>query len=280
VLIWIAAVLGIVEGLTEFLPVSSTGHLILVGHALGVEGEASKAFEVVIQSGAMFAVVVHYRALLWTRIVGLARRQPESLKLASALLAAFVPTAIAGILLRKIIKAYLFRPVPVAVALLVGGVAMIAIERALAKNALVEGSEGTKLEDVNVRRGLLVGLSQCLSLWPGTSRAMCTIVGGRLTGLSTRVSAEFSFLLAIPVLGAATALDLAKSGRELVATRQAQLTLIVGFVVSFAVAWGVIALFLRFLRTRGLEPFGWYRIAVGLVVLAAIRWMGLHFGAP
>jgi undecaprenyl-diphosphatase len=278
--IWIAAVLGIVEGLTEFLPISSTGHLILVGHALGVEGDASKAFEVVIQSGAMLAVIVHYRALLWMRVRGLVRREPAAIKLAGALLAAFVPTAIAGLALRKIIKAHLFRPVPVAIALIVGGVAMIAIERALSRKTLVEGGDGTKLEDVGVRRGLLVGVAQCLSLWPGTSRAMCTIVGGRMTGLSTRVSAEFSFLLAIPVLGAATALDLAKSGRELIATRQAQLTLVVGFMVSFVVAWAVIALFLRFLRTRGLEPFGWYRIALGLVVLAAIRWAGLQFGAP
>ena len=277
---WIAAVLGIVEGLTEFLPVSSTGHLILVGHALGVSGDASKAFEVVIQSGAMLAVVVHYRKLLAARLLGLLRREPAAMKLAGAILAAFVPTAIAGLLLRKIIKAYLFRPVPVAVALIVGGVAMIVIERALSTKPIEGGGDGTKLEDVDMRRGLLVGVAQCLSLWPGTSRAMCTIVGGRLTGLTTRVAAEFSFLLAIPVLAAATALDLAKSGKELVATRDAQLTLVIGFVVSFFVAWGVIALFLRFLRTRGLAPFGWYRIALGLLVLASIRWMGLRFGAP
>ena len=278
--LWIAAVLGIVEGLTEFLPVSSTGHLILVGHALGVEGDASKAFEVVIQSGAMVAVIVHYRRLLAERVLGLVRREPAAIKLAGALLAAFVPTAIAGLLLRKAIKAYLFKPIPVVAALIVGGVAMIVIERALARKTLPEGADGTKLEDVGMRRGLMVGLAQCLSLWPGTSRAMCTIVGGRLTGLSTRVAAEFSFLLAIPVLGAATALDLAKSGKELIATRDAQLGLAVGFVVSFLVAWAVIALFLRFLRTRGLEPFGWYRIAVGLVVLVSIRWLGLRFGAP
>ncbi len=263
-----AALLGVVEGLTEFLPISSTGHLILTAHALGLHDDATKSFEVVIQAGAILAVVFHYRALLWTRVSGLARRDPLSMRLAAALLAAFVPTAIAGLLLRKTIKRLLFGPTPVALALVVGGVVMIVGERLLARR---QRTETDKLEDVTVLDGFLVGVAQCFSLWPGTSRAMCTLLAGRARGLDARTSAEFSFLLAIPVLGAATALDLYKDGRALLATGSMRLALLVGFATSFLVAWAAIGWFLAFLRKRGLEAFGWYRIAVGIAVFLLIR---------
>jgi len=265
--LWMAVVLGIVEGLTEYLPVSSTGHLILVSHALGLHDEATKTFEVVIQSGAVLAVLVHYRVLLGKRASGLFRRDPDSMRLLYALIAAFIPTAIAGLLLRKAIKRHLFGPIPVAAALIAGGLLMLVIERVLAKRGR---KPIERLEEVDAKRGFLIGVAQCVSLWPGASRAMCTIVGGQLCGLSTATAAEFSFLLALPVLGAATALDLYKGGKALVATGSAKAALATGFVVSFVVAWLVIGLFLRFLRRRGLEVFGWYRILLGGVVLAVL----------
>lgn len=258
----VAAILGVVEGLTEYLPVSSTGHLILVGHWLGADGEGTKSFEIAIQLGAVLAVVAHYRSLLAERVRGLVRGARASIDLAFALVAAFVPTAAAGVLLRKTIKAHLFGPVPVAVALVVGGLVMIAVERTRARRSEA-GLVG--LEHVTPGRALAIGVGQCFALWPGTSRSMCTIVAGQLTGLSTATAAEFSFLLALPTLGAATLYETYKARAELLAQGGAELA--IGLVVSFLVAWGVIAAFLRYLARRGLEPFGYYRILLGVIVL-------------
>jgi undecaprenyl-diphosphatase len=264
---FIAALLGLVEGLTEYLPVSSTGHLVLVSYFLGSEGEGAKSFDIVVQLGAILAVLIHYRALLAERVRGLVLGRREAIDLALALAIAFVPAAAVGFLLRKTIKERLFGPVPVAAALIVGGVLMIAIERIRAKKQ-VEGARG--LEHVTPARALWIGLGQCFSLWPGASRSMCTIVAGQLAGLSTSTSAEFSFLLALPTLGAATLYELYKGRGELFASVGAS-QLAVGLVVSFVVAWAVIAGFIRYLRTRGLEVFGYYRILVAIVVLWLIR---------
>jgi undecaprenyl-diphosphatase len=260
--LWIALLLGIVEGLTEYLPVSSTGHLELVGHLLGLSDDdpATSSFEIVIQLGAILAVVTHYRVLLTERVRGVFAREAASLRLLAGLAIAFVPTAVLGLLLRKTIKAHLFGPLPVAIALFVGGAAMIVIERARRN---VRGEDG--LEQVTPKRALAIGLGQCLSMWPGMSRAMCTIVAGQLTGLSTATAAEFSFLLALPTLGAATLYE-AYKGRHVLASNVGGASMAVGLVVSFLVAWGVIATFLKYLRTRGLEPFGWYRVVLGAVV--------------
>jgi undecaprenyl-diphosphatase len=263
--LWMALVLGIVEGLTEFLPISSTGHLILTSHALGLHDEATKSFEIVIQLGAILAVVFYYRKLLGERIAGLFRWEPNAVRLASALIAAFIPTAIAGVLLRKTIKRALFGPMPVVIALVVGGIVMIVGER------LLKRADRQKLEELTPLDGFLIGVAQCFSLWPGTSRAMCTLLAGRARGFDGRTAAEFSFLLAIPVLGAATALDLYKDGRQLFATAQLRAALCVGFVTSFLVAWAAIGWFLGFLRKRGLTAFGWYRIALGIVVFVLLR---------
>lgn len=258
----VAALLGVVEGLTEYLPVSSTGHLILVGHFLGETGDTAKSFEIVIQLGAILAVVVHYRALLGARVAGLFTRDPKAIALGTALVTGFLPAAVFGFLLSKTIKKHLFGPIPVAVALLVGGVVMIVIER-VRKARRLEPEDG--LEHVTPRRALLIGLGQCVSLWPGSSRSMCTIVAGQLTGLSTATAAEFSFLLALPTLSAATLYELYKGRHELMAPGLG-VELAIGLVVSFGVAWAVIAGFLRYLKHRGLEPFGYYRIVLAVVV--------------
>lgn len=280
----VAALLGVVEGLTEYLPVSSTGHLVLAGHFLGLDDEdpATSAFEIVIQLGAILAVVAHYRRLLSDKVRGVVTGDRESLRLLAALAVAFAPAAFVGLLLRKTIKAHLFGPVPVTAALIVGGVAMIAIERLLARRGArgtvvpspAAGSSGGDesrlagedgLDKVTPRRALAIGVGQCFSLWPGASRSMCTIVAGEIAGLSTATSAEFSFLLALPTLGAATLFEAYKSRADL-ALRVGGANMTIGLVVSFVVAWAVIASFLKYLRSHGLEPFGWYRIVAGLAM--------------
>jgi undecaprenyl-diphosphatase len=261
----IAVLLGIVEGLTEYLPVSSTGHLVMAGHLLGLSDDdpATSSFEIVVQLGAILAVVAHYRTLLGARLRGLVTGDAASRNLAIAIAMAFTPTAVVGLLLRKTIKEHLFGLWPVAIALAVGGVAMIVVERVRARRGMV-GVTG--LEHVTPVRALAVGLGQCVSMCPGASRAMCTIVAGQLTGLSTETAAEFSFLLALPTLGAATLYEGVKA-RHVLLDHVGAGSLAAGLVVSFLVAWAVIAAFLRYLRTRGLEPFGWYRIVLGVVVM-------------
>lgn len=279
----VAALLGVVEGVTEYLPVSSTGHLILASHWLGQTGDAIDSFDIVIQLGAILAVVVHYRELLGVRVAGLFRGERASVQLLVALALGFLPTAVLGLLLHKKIKSLLFGPGPVALALVTGGVVMIAIElmrkrvsntaaRRAGREREGEGrsqeesarSELHGLEHVTPRRALAIGLGQCLSMWPGASRSMCTIVAGQLTGLSTATAAEFSFLLGLPTLGAATIYEAYKS-REVLGDLGA-LNVAIGLTVSFVVAWAVIAAFLAYLKRRGLVPFGIYRVVLGVIV--------------
>ena len=260
-----ALILGIVEGITEYLPISSTGHLILVSRLLGLSGDGPDAFSVVIQLGAILAVVVQYRKLLWERTAGLAQGKKESVSLLIALALGFAPTAVAGLLLRKTIKALLFGPKPVAIALIVGGVLMIVVElvRSQRPNKGLEG-----LEHVTPWRAFVIGVGQCFSMWPGSSRSMCTIVTGQLTGLSTATAAEFSFLLGLPTLGAATLYEGYKS--RVVLAEVGVLNIAIGLVVSFLVAWAVIAGFIAYLKRRGLAPFGVYRIILGVVVFLVL----------
>lgn len=260
-----AAILGIVEGITEYLPISSTGHLILASRLLGLEGEGADAFDVVIQLGAILAVVVHYRTLLWERTTGLFAKKPESINLLIGLVVGFLPTAVTGLLLRKKIKALLFGPKPVAIALIAGGILMIVIEVIRSQRKTV-GDVG--LEKVTPLRAFLIGVGQCFSMWPGSSRSMCTIVTGQLTGLSTATAAEFSFLLGLPTLGAATVYEMIKSRHALASI--GVLNVGIGLVVSFLVAWAVVAAFLRYLKSRGLLPFGVYRILIGIVVFLVV----------
>lgn len=263
-----AALLGVLEGLTEFLPVSSTGHLILLSRWLGHEDEAAKTLEIVIQLGAVLAVVVAYRERLKRLVTGILKRDPEDLRLLAALAVGFVPAGLAGYFLHRAIKEHLFGPRPVAAGLIAGGVVMIGIEAVRSKRGEL-GLVG--LEHVTPRRALVIGLFQCFSLWPGTSRSMSTIVGGQIAGLSTATAAEFSFLLAIPTLGAATVFDLLTNGRALLQNPGFAAALGAGLATSFAVALLVIAAFIRYLRRFGLAPFGVYRIALGALVIALVK---------
>ncbi len=267
---WVQAViLGGVEGLTEYLPVSSTAHIDLAGHWLGVADVPGFAsFDIVIQLGAILAVLVHYRVLIAERLRGLVHGDPIAVRLWLAITAGFIPTAIAGLILRKLILRYLFGLVTIGAAFVVGGVVMIAVEswRKRSGRARRDG-----LEQVTPLDGLVIGLGQCCAMIPGTSRSMATIVPGQLRGLSTATAAEFSFLLGLPTLGAATIYEGYKARHELM-TYAGSVSLLVGLVTSFVVALVVIAGFLHYLKRRGLEPFAYYRIVLGAVVL----WTVLH----
>ena len=253
-----ATLLGLVEGATEFIPVSSTGHLILVGDWLGFNDERAKTFDIFIQLGAILAVAWLYRQ----RVARLARvwgGAPEDRRLVVNLLLAFVPAAAVGLLTHHWIKAYLFTPWVVAAALVLGGVAILVIE------ALEVRLRVPAMDDIPPRTALGIGIAQCLSLVPGVSRSGATIMGGLLLGLSRTAATEFSFFLAIPVMLAATTFDLAKSQSAL---SPADLPLFaVGFVTSFFSALLVVKLFVRYVSRHSFAAFAWYRIIFGALLL-------------
>lgn len=256
-----AVLLGIVEGVTEFLPVSSTGHLILASWWLGLQGEAVKTFEVTIQSGALAAVAWLYRGRLRSMAEGVRGRSPEGRRLIACLLIGVLPSIMAGLLWHRAIKAHLFAVAPVAAALAVGGVVMIAVDRWRVRRPAIR----TALDQMTLAEAAVIGIAQGLALWPGTSRAMTTIVAALLLGFSAPAAAEYSFLLALPTLGAATLFDAA---RHLPLLRQevGWLSLGLGFFSAAAVAALAITGFVRYVGHRGLAPFGWYRIAVATVL--------------
>ena len=246
-----ALVLGVVEGLTEFLPISSTGHLILAGELLNASDERWNVFNVVIQTGAMLAVVWEYRARFFKVDVNLYRN----------LIVAFIPAAVLGLLFSKYIKSYLFHAVPVALAFVVGGVIILLVERNPNRNIRV-----AETRDMNWLDALKVGIAQCFALIPGTSRSGATIIGGMLFGLSRKAATEFSFFLAVPTLIAAGLYDLWKH-RDMLSSADVPV-FAVGSVVSFVSAFLVIRWLIRYVATHDFKPFAWYRIAFGLVVLA------------
>ncbi len=264
-------ILGIVEGLTEFIPVSSTGHMILVSHAMGFDQpgplkDAVDAFEVVIQAGAWLACVLYYAPLLLQRLRGLTSADPVEKQLSTRLFLAmgiaFLPIAIIGKLFGKPIKAALFHPIPVALALILGGVLMIGAEGWARRR-----SEGKGLADLRLRQAVTVGFAQCAALIPGTSRSMATILGGLAAGLEMRAAADFSFLVALPVLGAATAYELIKE-RHILLEQIGLLPMTVGLIASFVVGLAAIAGFMQLLTKFGLRPWGIYRIVLGIAVVA------------
>ncbi len=253
-----ALILGAVEGLTEFLPVSSTGHLIIVGDMLNFNDERAKTFEIFIQLGAIVSVVWHYRAKLWTVATTLNDRPAQRFVLNLAI--AFLPAAAVGLLLHRYIKAYLFNPMTVALALIIGGALILVIERR-PRPVHVD-----TLEQLGPIDALKVGLAQTAALFPGISRAGATIMGGMVSGLSRPVATEFSFFLAIPTMFAATIFDL-YSNREVFAVDDI-FVLLVGFVVAFITALIVIRAFLHYVARHNFVPFAYYRIVFGLLVLA------------
>lgn len=263
--------LGLVEGLTEFLPVSSTGHLILVEHVLGLHGPAAASYSVVIQLGALLAALVHYRRLFLSTFVGALAREPQALRLLRNLVLAALPLLFFGYLFGKHIKSQLFRPLPIALALAAGGVLMLLVELYQRRRPPSQ-PDATSLQPAGA---LLTGLVQTLALWPGTSRSMACIVGAQLAGLPRAAAADFAFLLALPTLGAATLYELMKNGSELSRTLGAGPVLL-GLLTSFLVGWAVIAAFIRYLGRFGLWPFAVYRIALG----AALIWHSSQLATP
>jgi len=262
-----AAILGAVEGLTEFLPVSSTGHLILAAHAMGLVGGVMNAFEIVIQAGALLAVLWLYRARVLEVLRGVAHLHSPGGRLLLGLLVAFLPAAVAGLLFHHRIEEHLFGPLPVAIALFLGGVVMVIFERRRRGRGIAPRYDA--VDSIPVRVAFLIGLFQCASLWPGTSRSMVTILAGLLLGCSAVAAAEFSFLLALPTLGAATLYDFLKHRQELLTGASVGLgPTLVGLVVAAVVAVIAIRSFVRYLTRHGLEAFGWYRIALALVIVA------------
>ncbi|MBI5409614.1 MAG: undecaprenyl-diphosphate phosphatase [Nitrospirae bacterium] len=252
-----AAILGIVEGVTEFLPISSTGHLILAGDLLGFNSDTAKTFEVFIQLGAILAVVWMYREKVSSTIKDIGKEKTNRFIL--NLLIAFLPAAFFGFITHSFIKRHLFNPVTVAVALIVGGVAILVIERVVKKSVVMD------MDEVSFKQALGIGLAQTLSLFPGVSRAGATIMGAMCFGLERKVATEFSFFLAIPIMFAATSYDLLKTFHSL--TVNDLPIFAVGFIISFFSALFVIKAFLGFVTKHTFCSFAVYRIIFGAGVL-------------
>ena len=264
-----AVVLGIVEGVTEFLPISSTGHLIVAGHWLGFEDERAKTFEIFIQLGAILAIVWLYRARFLT-IARTVVREPGSRRFVTNLLLGFAPAAIVGVSIHGLIKAHLFTPAVVAAAFIVGGILILLIEK---RRPVVRVTDAA---DIAPRTAFGIGLAQMLALIPGVSRSGATIMGGYVLGLSRTAATEFSFFLAVPVIAAAALFDLARSLHLLQAGDVPLFA--VGFVVSFLSALMVVRGLLRYVAHHSFAAFAWYRIAFGLFLLWLIRLEGFTLG--
>ena len=268
----VAAILGLVEGLTEFLPVSSTGHLIVAGSLLNFTGERAKLFEIVIQAGAIVAVCWEYRARLFAVARGLLHERAAQ-RFVLNLLIAFLPAAVLGLAFAGAIKARLFAPVPVAGAFIAGALVILWAERR--QRTRPDSVRIRSVDELSWTDALKIGLAQAFALIPGTSRSGATIIGGMLFGLSRQAATEFSFFLAIPTLFAATGYDLVKN-RHLLSTGDLSM-IAVGFAVAFVSAFFTIRALLRYVAHHDFVPFAWYRIAFGLVILGTayaglVRW--------
>ena len=265
--LWVAAILGIVEGATEFLPVSSTGHLIVAGDLLKFTGPKAVTFEIFIQLGAILAVVVLY----WRRFVGLIPTTPilkrnegfQGIRGLVLLALTTLPAAVIGLLTHRYIEEHLFHPITVALALAVGAVAILLAEK------FKPAPRATVLDELGYGTALAIGFFQCLALWPGMSRSASTIIGGMLCGLERKVAVEYSFLAAVPVMVAATSYDLLKSWSLLSASDFWFFA--VGFVVSFVVAAVAVKTFILLVQRWSLAPYAWYRLAIAPVIYLVMR---------
>lgn len=260
-----ALILGVVEGLTEFLPISSTGHLIIVGSLLGYTDDHSKVFKIVIQLAAILAVCWDYRARI-ARVAGGLQSDPVQRRLVGHLMVAFMPAAVLGVLFHSTIKAYLFNPLTVAAALIVGGLVILYIE----KRAYHPRLDAVEAMDWKV--ALKVGFAQAMAMFPGVSRSGATIMGGLIFGMSRKAATEFSFFLAIPTMLAATAYDLYKNWALLDLNDLPVFA--VGFAASFFAAMVAVKAFIGFVSNHTFVGFAWYRIVFGIVVLAT-AWTGV-----
>ncbi len=271
-----ALILGLVEGLTEYLPVSSTGHLLLAQRLMGIDSStASDAFAICIQAGAILAVLGIYRQRVAQMVMGAVGRNEAGQRLLINLLSAFVPAAVLGLLLEKPIKKYLFGGDewglwPVVAAWFAGGMAILVVSLARRRRG-TSPTTGFDLEHLTVRMALIVGLAQCIAMWPGVSRSLITIVGGVLVGLSLPAAVELSFLLGVITLTAATAYDALKHGPEMLATYGAT-PLLIGFGAAWLSAVLAVKWMVGYLKSHGMEIFGWYRVALALVVAAWLLW--------
>jgi undecaprenyl-diphosphatase len=276
-----AVILGVVEGLTEYLPVSSTGHLLMAERIMGIGSagaasqeearrtkDAADAFAICIQAGAIIAVLGLYFGRVRQMLRGLTGRDPDGTRLLVNVAAGFLPAAVIGLLFNKAIKSYLFGPWPVVAAWFVGGVAILAVSwRNRGKDPAVRG--GLLLEAMTWRMALCIGIAQCIAMWPGVSRSLVTIVGGLLTGLSLAAAVEYSFLLGVVTLGAATAYDALKQGQLMLQTFDAA-PIAVGLVFAFIAAVVSVKWMVAYLNNHGLAVFGYYRVALAL---AASLWI-------
>lgn len=264
-----AILLGIVEGLTEFVPVSSTGHLILASELFGYDAAQWAMFNVVIQLGAILAVVYQYWPTFWNAGMGVLRLESEGLRFARNILLAFVPSAILGLAFKDYIDIMLGSPSIVAWALIIGGIAILGIEK-------VANPRGdTTVADLPIKQVIGVGLAQCFAMVPGVSRSGATIMGALAMGINRKTAAEFSFFLAVPTMIGATTLELIQKGDTLMAgtAEIGWWEIAVGFVTSFIVALIVIRAFVAYVSKHGFAPFAWYRIVIGA---AAVAWLAMR----
>lgn len=264
-----AILLGIVEGLTEFVPVSSTGHLILASELFGYDAGQWAMFNVVIQLGAILAVVVLYWRTFWEAGIGVLKLEPQGLRFARNILLAFLPSAVLGLVLLDYIKALLEKPLPVGWALIAGGIAILAIEKT------AKPGPDVGVADLPLKTVIGIGLAQCVSMIPGVSRSGATIMGALALGVGRRTAAEFSFFLAVPTMIGASTLELLdhRDGMGAAAGGVGWGEIAIGFAVSFVVALAVIRAFVAYVSRHGFAPFAWYRIVAGA---AAVLWLGLR----
>lgn len=264
-----AALLGIVEGITEFLPISSTAHLLIFGNWIYFDAGQHKVYDIVIQLGSILAVMWIYRQRITQLCIGTIKRQPSDLRFMRNLLLAFLPAAIIGLLFIKYIRQLLDGQFIIyAITLIVGGLIMLWVENrpSMAKNSSVEHTERKtmRIEDISVKQALIVGFAQCLAMIPGTSRSGSTIIAGMFAGVQRKTATEFSFFLAIPTMIGATVLSLYKYGSQL--SQSNLIAVVVGFVFAFLSALVVVKGLLLFVSRYSYRPFAWYRIVLGLIV--------------
>jgi undecaprenyl-diphosphatase len=257
-------VLGIIEGATEYLPVSSTGHLVVAQRLLGIaKSEAADAFAIAIQAGAIVAIIGLYRSRMVQLFQGIIGKNRGGTLLLRALVIAFIPAAVLGLAFDKAIERYLFGPWPIVAAWTLGGVLILAL------GSRLERREGLHLETLELREALIIGLAQCAALWPGVSRSLATIVGGLAVGLSLGAAVEFSFLLGLITLGAATSYKTVTSGAAML-NAFGWLPLTLGFIAAFLSAAAAVSGMVAWLRNRGLALFAWWRIAMAIAVTAML----------